>query len=132
MFRAAQIVMALSILATLRTLRHTAGHAFNDNFMGEAIGRHMNFHGMREVFMAMGLVVVVAIIMYGPRTLRTPANWWIMTVASVFVTVGVWASLPIVGVSFPTLGASLNHILNTLFAAIALGLCFKSYHPSSQ
>jgi hypothetical protein len=128
----AKLSMAISFYFTGRSLYHTLGHGFSNDFYGEPIGLHMQFHAVREFFMALGIVAIVALLMYGHRNLRTPIAWWIMLIGSAFLTLGVWISMPIVGTGLPGFEAALNHVGNTVFAAIALGLCWKSYQPSSE
>jgi len=127
LLRLAQLSMAVSLYFTARALYHTWGHGFADNFFGEPIGSHMQFHAVREVFMALGLVVVTAFFMYGPAAVRNRTGWIMILVSSAFLTAGVLISLPITGNTLPNFEAMMNHIGNTAFAALALALCWKDY-----
>lgn len=132
LFRIAQVSMALSFYWTYRSLYHTWGHGFNDSFAGQLYSGHAQFHALREVFVSVAVMVVVGIFMYGPKSVRTPIAWWVMLISSAFLTIGVWLALQLTGNSFPNLGASMNHILNTAFAALALALCWKEYQSENQ
>lgn len=127
LLRLAQLSMAVSLLFTASALYHTWGHGFANDFFGQPIGPHMQFHAVREVFMALGLVVIIAMYMYGPAALRNRTGWFTLLIASAFLTVGVLVSLPITNNSLPNFAAAMNHVGNTAFAALALALCWKDY-----
>jgi len=129
--RIAQVSMALSFYWTIRSLYHTWAHGFEDQFAGVLYSPHAQFHALREVFVSVAIMIIVGIFMYGPKSVRTPLAWWIMLIGSALLTVGVWIALQLTGTEFPNLAASLNHILNTLFAAIALALCWQSYQSDN-
>ncbi len=129
LFRIAQVSMAVSFYWTILSLYHTWGHGFSDEFFGVLYSSHAQFHAIREVFFALGITIVVGIFMYGPQSIRTPVAWWVMLIGSAFLTLGVWLAMLITDNQFPNLDASMNHIMNTLFAAIALALSWKSYRP---
>lgn len=130
LLRLAQLSMAISLFFTASALYHTWGHGFAGDFFGEPIGPHMQFHAVREVFMALGLVVIIVWFMYGPAAVRNRTGWFTLLVASVFLTVGVLAALPVTNTSLPNFAAAVNHVGNTGFAALALALCRKDYFSS--
>jgi hypothetical protein len=127
LLRLAQLSMAISFYFTGNALYHTWGHGFSNDFFGQTISPHMQFHAVREVFAALGLVIIVAWFMYGPASVRNRTNWITMLIASTFLTVGVLAALPITDSVLPNLAAKMNHYGNTGFAALALALCWKEY-----
>lgn len=127
LLRLAQLSMAVSLYFTARALYHTWGHGFASEFFGQPIGPHMQFHAIREVFMALGLVAVTAYFMYGPASVRNRTGWLMILISSAFLTVGVLISLPITDNTLPNFEAQLNHVGNTAFAALALALCWKDY-----
>lgn len=129
LLRVAQVAMAVSLFFTCLSLYHTWNHGFSDEFFGVLYSSHAQFHAIREVFFATAIVIIVGIYMYGPKSLRTPTAWWIMFIGSALLTAGVWLAMLITNNTFPSIQASMNHIMNTLFAAIALALSWKSYHP---
>jgi len=129
LLRLAQLSMAISFFFTCLSLFHTWNHGFSDEFFGVLYSSHAQFHAVREVFFAAAIVIVVGIYMYGPKSIQTPLAWWVMFIGSALLTAGVWLAMVITDNSFPNISASLNHIMNTLFAAIALALCWKSFHP---
>jgi|GEM_PF-5783034 hypothetical protein len=131
LFRIAQLFMALSFCATAFTLYHTWGHGFSDEFFGVPYSSHAQFHALREVFGSVAIVIIVGIHMYGPKAIRTPMAWWVMLIGSAFLTLGVWLSLLLTGNEFPNLRASQYHIMNTIFAAVALALSWKSYRQDT-
>ena len=132
LLRLAQISMLVSFYLTGRALYHTWGHGFATEFFGQPIGPHMQFHAVREVFMALGRVAVIAIFMYAPAAVRKRLGWIVMAIASAFLTAGVLISLPITGTTLPGFEAAMNHYGNTGFAALALALCAKDYWASPQ
>lgn len=132
LLRLARLSMAVSLYFTARALYHTWGHGFASEFFGQPIGPHMQFHAVREVFMALGLAVISAFFMYGPAPVRNRTGWFVMMIASVFLTVGVLISLPITNNTLPNLEAAMNHVGNTAFAALALALCWKEYNGQAQ
>ena len=125
--RLAQLSMAVSLCFTASALYHTWGHGFNSEFFGQPIGPHMQFHAIREFFMALGLVVIIVLYMYGPTSLRNRTGWFTLLIASAFLTAGVLIALPITNNTLPGFAAALNHVGNTSFAALALALCWKEY-----
>lgn len=132
LFRIAQVAMAISFYWTFLSLYHTWGHGFSDEFFGVLYSSHAQFHAIREVFFALGIVLMVGIFMYGPKSMRTPLAWWSMLIDSTCLTVGVWLAMLITDNQFPNLDASMNHIMNTLFAAVALALSWKSYRTNQN
>ena len=127
LLRLAQLSMAVSLYFTANALYHTWGHGFASDFFGQPIGPHMQFHAIREVFMALGLVVIIALFMYGPAAVRNRTGWFTLLIASAFLTVGVLVALPITNNTLPNFAAAVNHVGNTAFAALALALCWKDY-----
>jgi hypothetical protein len=130
--RLAQLSMLVSLYLTGRALYHTWGHGFATEFFGQPIGPHMQFHAVREVFMALGLVVIIVMFMYGPAVLRNRISWIVMAIASAFLTVGVLIALPITSNTLPGFEAAMNHYGNTGFAALALALCWSEYWSVGQ
>mgnify|MGYP001823877568 CR=1 FL=1 len=132
LMRLAQLSMLVSFYFTGRALYHTWGHGFATEFFGQPIGPHMQFHAVREVFMALGLIVIIALFMYGPAAFRNRIGWIVMAIASAFLTVGVLIALPITSNTLPNFEAAMNHYGNTGFAALALILCWKEYWSAGQ
>ena len=132
LMRLAQLSMLVSFYFTGRALYHTWGHGFATEFFGQPIGPHMQFHAVREVFMALGLIAVVGIFMYGPAPVRSRLGWIVMAIASAFLTAGVLVSLPITANTLPNFEAAMNHYGNTGFAALALALCWREYWSGGQ
>jgi hypothetical protein len=132
LMRLAQLSMLVSLYFTGRALYHTWGHGFSTEFFGQPIGPHMQFHAVREVFMALGLVVIIALFMYGPAALRNRISWIVMAIASAFLTAGVLIALPITSNTLPGFEAAMNHYGNTGFAALALALCWTEYWSAGQ
>lgn len=126
-FRIAQVSMAICFYWTLLSLYHTWGHGFENEFAGMLYSPHAQFHAIREVFVSLAIMVIVGIYMFGPKSIRTPMAWWVMFIGLAFLTLGVWLALLVTGSSFPNFGASMNHVMNSIFAVIALALCWKSY-----
>lgn len=125
--RLAQLSMGVSLYFTARAIYHTWGHGFASDFAGQPISPHMQFHAVREVFMDLGLIAVIVLFMYGPVAIRNRTGWIVMAIASFFLTVGVLISLPITNNTLPNFEATMNHVGNTAFAALALALCWKGY-----
>ena len=132
LMRLAQLSMLVSLYLTGRALYHTWGHGFATEFFGQPIGPHMQFHAVREVFMALGLVAIIAMFMYGPAALRNRVGWIAMAIASAFLTAGVLIALPITSNTLPNFEAAMNHYGNTGFAALALILCWKDYWSADK
>jgi hypothetical protein len=130
LLRLAQLSMAVSLFFTASAIYHTWGHGFQSDFFGQPISAHMQFHAVREAFMALGLVAIIALFMYGPATVRTRTGWFTLLIASAFLTAGVLVALPITNNALPNFAAALNHVGNTAFAALALALCWKEYFRS--
>ena len=82
--RLAQLSMGVSLYFTARAIYHTWGHGFASDFAGQPIGSHMQFHAVREVFMMLGLIAVIAVFMYGPAAVRNRTGWIVMAIASLF------------------------------------------------
>ena len=122
MLRLAQIALAVAILATLNSLLSTWEHVSDP-----AYTVHAQLHFGREIVISIAALLIAAYFMYGPARYRTMAGWTAMAIAILGVAGAFWLSLLFTGSPIPGLQAALNHIGNTVFGLLALGLSWKPF-----
>jgi hypothetical protein len=126
----ARVLLSLAFLASLISLYQTVSHLWDPHyyFEGHPDGpQHARFHFVREATGDIGAIVVVAIVLAQPASMRTPTLWWILAVTVGKYVSAYWLGYPVLGVGAPNRAARTVHLVITGLAVAGVVLARRAY-----
>ncbi|OUU78509.1 MAG: hypothetical protein CBC38_07310 [Gammaproteobacteria bacterium TMED78] len=107
-------------------------HIGDNNFLLQPESRmvvtHGWYHFFREVFVSIAAMISTLILLFVPKSTRSPLVWFAAIVLIVGFYAPFWVGMPFMPeLSAPSLRSDLNHIYSAIPSIIGILFCYKAY-----